>query len=80
MQNCMGKHLHPDPSTRARTLVKALGWEAFSFVLTLLVSYFVVGDVGEATELTVILFVLKVGFLFLYERAWHKTRWGKHRA
>lgn len=68
---------HPDPSTGLRTFVKALGWESFSFVLTLIVSYLVVGDVGEATELTVILFVLKVVFLFLYERMWHKVRWGK---
>jgi uncharacterized membrane protein len=69
--------LNPYPSTKTRTLVKALGWESFSFILTLIVSYMVVGDAGEATELTVILFVLKVVFLFLYERMWHKIKWGK---
>jgi uncharacterized membrane protein len=68
---------HPDPSAPIRTIVKALGWECFSFVLTLLVSYWIVGSVHKATELTAILFVLKVGFLFCYERTWHRIRWGK---
>ena len=57
--------------------MKALGWEMFSFVLTLLVSYIVIGSVSKASELTVILFVLKVAFLFAYERMWHRIRWGK---
>jgi len=54
---------HPDPSKPVRTLVKAFGWECFSFVLTLLVSYLVTGDMSEATWLTIILFGLKVTFL-----------------
>ena len=69
---------HPDPSRRIRTFVKSLGWESFSFLLTLLISYGVVGNIGLASELTVILFVIKVSFLYLYERLWHKIRWGKY--
>jgi len=69
---------HPDPSRRVRTLVKSFGWEAFSFVLTLIVAYLVVGSLSKATTLTAILFGLKVSFLYLYERLWHKVRWGKY--
>jgi uncharacterized membrane protein/nucleoside 2-deoxyribosyltransferase len=69
---------HPDPSKRMRTLVKSVGWEAFSFILTLLISYLVVGSVEKATKLTAILFATKVFFLYGYERLWHKIRWGKH--
>ena len=69
---------HPDPSRRVRTLVKSLGWETFSLLLTFGVSYAVVVDIEEASELTVILFVLKVCFLYGYERLWHKIRWGKY--
>lgn len=69
--------MHPDPSKKIRTFVKALGWESFSFVLTLLVSYLVVGSAAKASTLTVILFILKVTFLFMYERIWHQIRWGK---
>jgi uncharacterized membrane protein len=69
---------HPDPSRRMRTLVKSVGWESFSFILTLMVSYFVVGSIEKASELTVILFILKVLFLYGYERLWHKIRWGKY--
>jgi len=65
-------------STKTRTAVKAVGWESFSFVLTLLISLMVTGDVGEASTLTVYLFALKVLFLFLYERVWQRIRWGKN--
>jgi|GEM_PF-1186613 len=71
---------HPDPSRRIRTLVKSIGWESFSFLLTLLVLYFTVGSVERASMATGVLFGLKVGFLYLYERLWHKIRWGKHDA
>jgi len=68
---------HPDPSKPVRTFVKAFGWESFSFVLTLAISYLVVGNVAKASKLTIYLFVIKVAFLFTYERIWHKIRWGK---
>ena len=69
--------MHPDPSTRLRTFVKALLWELLSFVITLAISWAVIGDLGEATWLTGLLFVIKVTLLFSYERAWHNIRWGK---
>jgi uncharacterized membrane protein len=69
--------MHPDPSSRIRTFVKALGWELLSFVITLGLSWGVIGDLGEATWLTGLLFVVKVSLLFWYERAWHSIRWGK---
>lgn len=69
---------HPDPSRHIRTFVKSIGWEAFSFLLTLLVLYFALGDVQQASGLTLFLFGIKVVFLYLYERLWHKIRWGKY--
>lgn len=63
--------------TKTRTAIKAIGWESFSFLLTLLVSWLVTHDIQEASELTVYLFVLKVLFLFLYEQVWQRIRWGK---
>jgi uncharacterized membrane protein len=74
----MDMYTVPVISTKTRTAVKALGWESFSFILTLLVSLMVTGDIGEASTLTVYLFVLKVLFLFLYERVWQRIRWGKN--
>jgi uncharacterized membrane protein len=69
--------MHPDPSTRLRTFVKALLWEVISFIITLAISWAIIGDLGEATWLTGLLFVIKVTLLFSYERAWHSVRWGK---
>jgi uncharacterized membrane protein len=71
-------HLYSHETTSpVRSLVKAATWETFSFFLTLGISYGVTQDFNEASELTIALFILKVLFLFLYERAWHKVRWGK---
>jgi len=69
---------HPDPSRRVRTFVKSIGWESFSFLITLLVLYFAMGSAQQATGLTLSLFGIKVVFLYLYERLWHKIRWGKY--
>ena len=64
--------------TRIQTFAKALSWEAISFALTLGVCYVYLGDVAEATSLSVVLFVLKVLLLFLYERIFRRVRkWRK---
>jgi hypothetical protein len=36
---------NPYPSTKLRTLVKALGWESIALVITLIVAYVVFRDV-----------------------------------
>jgi uncharacterized membrane protein len=69
---------HPDPSRCVRTFVKSVGWESFSFLIAVLVTYFVLGDLQKASGLTLLLFCVKVPFLYLYERLWHKIRWGKY--
>ena len=67
--------------TRTQTFTKALSWEAISFLLTLGVSYLFLGNVEEATELSVVLFTLKVVLLFWYERIFRRVRkWQKRRA
>jgi uncharacterized membrane protein len=69
---------HPDPSRRIRTLVKSIGWESLSFVIAVLVTFLVLGDLQKASWLTLFLLVVKVPFLYMYERFWHKIRWGKY--
>ena len=69
---------HPDPSRRIRTLVKSIGWEMLSFLIAVLVTYVVLGDLQKASSLTLALLCIKVPFLYLYERLWHKIRWGKY--
>lgn len=61
---------------RVRTLTKSFVWECFSFLLTLAVSYAVVGSIRQASQLTAILFVLKVWLLALYDLVWDRIRWG----
>jgi len=69
----MGK---PMKSDRLRTLIKSLGWECFSFLLALIVSYFFIGCMVKATELSVLMLVMKVSLLYLYDRLWDRIQWG----
>jgi uncharacterized membrane protein len=61
---------------RVRTLTKSFVWECFSFLLTLAVSYAVLGSIRQASQLTAILFVLKVWLLSFYDLVWDRIRWG----
>jgi uncharacterized membrane protein len=64
-------------STRRRTLVKAILWEIISFVLATGISYPFVGTLVNSVALCTLLFVVKVIFLYLYERQWKRIKWGK---
>lgn len=64
-------------STHARTLTKAAIWESFSWVLTAGVSFAFLGSLSGCTALATVLLIVKVVFLYSYDRAWKKIRWGK---
>ena len=57
-------------SERARTLLKAAIWETISATIAFGVTYWWLGNMEQATELTLILFVVKVTLLYFYERLW----------
>ncbi len=69
-----------DKSKRRRSLAKALSWESFSFVLTVLIIWALTGDLKFTLELSVICQGAKIFFFFLHERVWHKIKWGKEQA
>ena len=68
----------PCPSSkRRRSIVKALCWESFSLILTLIIVYMFTGDVKLTVELAVTCQLIKTVFFYLHERIWHRTSWGK---
>lgn len=66
-----------DSSRVHRSLMKGISWESFSFVLTVLVTYWYLKSFSTSVHLTAILFVIKIIFFLLHERIWHQVRWGK---
>jgi len=64
-------------STPKRSFIKALIWETISFVITLIAVYILQKDMGVSLKFTFALTIVKVIFLYNYERIWKKIMWGK---
>jgi|TARA_B110000093_G_C12914361_1_gene386253 uncharacterized membrane protein len=58
--------------SRIRHLTKALTWRVLASVTTFTIAYFVLGDVKDATIVTVIEFFLKMVIYYAHERVWYK--------
>ena len=58
--------------SRIRHLTKALTWRVLASVTTFTIAYFVLGDVKDATIVTVIEFFLKMVIYYAHERVWFK--------
>ena len=56
---------------------QALIWETISFVITLIAIYILQKDMGVSLKFTFALTIVKVIFLYNYERIWKKIMWGK---
>ena len=64
-------------STHARTFVKAVTWETFSFFLTAAVGYWVTGSVAQCSQIAIMLLFMKIACLYVHDRAWKSVKWGK---
>ncbi len=62
--------------TKARSLVKAIAWRLVATGTTILVSYFYLDDITDATEIGVIDCVGKLLLHYAYERGFTRIRWG----
>lgn len=53
-----------------RSLLKALSWRVFATGTTILIAYFIFGDIAPALKVGGIEFVAKFVIYYLHERAW----------
>ena len=60
-----------------RSVVKALSWRFIGTLDTLVVSYFLTGEITLAASIASIDFVTKLVLYFFHERIWNKIKWGK---
>jgi len=61
---------------RSRALVKTLGYRALMVVVTVVVAWAVVGDLGDAASIGLAANLVKTGTYYAYERFWDRVAWG----
>jgi len=61
----------------SRSILKTISWRAIGTVDTILISYFVIGDLKWALSIGGIELFTKMGLYFLHERTWNKIKFGK---
>ncbi len=62
---------------RVRSLVKATSWRITGTVDTMIISYFVTGEMTFAVSIGLIELCTKMGLYYLHERIWNKINLGR---
>jgi adenylylsulfate kinase len=65
------------PSTRKRSLVKAVTYRVSSTAFTMLFVYLITRQISLTLYMLVFDFVFMTGWYFVHERLWKLTKWGK---
>jgi uncharacterized membrane protein len=60
-----------------RSVLKTLSWRCIGTLDTLIVSYFLTGEIGLATSIASVDFSTKLLLYFFHERIWNTIKWGK---
>lgn len=60
-----------------RSIAKAISWRIIGTLDTLVVSYFVTGEIFLAASIASVDFLTKLILYFFHERIWNKIKWGK---
>ncbi|QTE21947.1 DUF2061 domain-containing protein [Polaribacter cellanae] len=60
-----------------RSIAKALSWRVIGTLDTLVVSYFLTGEIVLAASIASVDFLTKLVLYFFHERIWNKVKWGK---
>ncbi len=56
--------------SRLRSVLKALSWRVLATLTTIVIAYFVIGDVTAALQIGAVEVVAKMLIYYLHERAW----------
>ena len=70
--------MKPDPSSRQRSIVKALSWETLSNLACFALAYATFGDLGGCAMFTAVCFAVKLILFYYHERTWHQIPFGKN--
>jgi len=74
------KHRYEEDRTSEkpiRSIAKAISWRIIGTMDTLLISYWLTGELKLASSIAVIDFGTKMLLYFFHERLWNQIKWGK---
>lgn len=60
-----------------RSIVKAISWRTVGTIDTIVVSYFITGNLVMAASIGSIEVITKMALYYFHERAWNKLSFGK---
>ena len=62
---------------KRRSIVKTISWRTIGTIDTILISWFVVGDINFAVTIGGVELFTKMALYFFHERAWNKISFGR---
>ena len=62
---------------KRRSLVKAVMYKVWSLIVSFSVGLIILGNMGAATQLTLIKHVTALVDFYLFERVWNRISWGR---
>ena len=66
----------PRKDAPLRSLVKGVSWRATGTIDTILISYFITGNVSKALAIGGVEVFTKLALYYVHERVWQKIEWG----
>jgi len=69
--------IHGVGPTQARSLVKGISWRIAGTVDTIVISYFITGNITNAIQIGGFEVFSKIVLFYLHERIWGKVKWGR---
>ena len=63
--------------TKRRSIVKAITWRTLGTIDTIVISYFLTGEIKTAVSIGGIEVFTKMFLYFFHERIWNFIKWGK---
>ena len=59
-----------DTDSHVRSVLKGITWRVVATTTTIIIAYFIIGDVSDALKIGAIEFIGKIFIYYLHERAW----------
>ena len=63
--------------SKRRSIIKAITWRIFALLITIIVSFAILGSWSVSIAIGISSNLLKTMFYYIHERLWERTNWGK---
>lgn len=60
-----------------RSIVKAISWRMVGTIDTIVISFFITGEIKMALSIGMVEVITKMVLYFFHERVWNLVKWGK---